>query len=338
MEEGSVEVGSVEEGAVEEGAVEEGTVEVGAVEEDSVEEGAVEEDSGEEVRLWPRTDMPPNGAHLKGPFLWCTQYRSLLAKRFHYFRHKYITVLVQMVFPLGIIALSLVIATVLLDVSDQPPLELSPALFFKGSRDNYAFVGGLRGNTSVRYLQTAYRPCGLDTSVLVETSGDNTSACSQYTRADPCDGYPDSLYSCMCPNCSDRIPTTTPPPCYNGTRSGTRLQDVTVVGGDNAYAYDYLSSYIQWTENDFIEVRYGGLSFGHGRGDIPSSLDQYYSLTGNTSLPFLAAHSGVKAWYSLKGYHAMPAYLNSLNNVILRSHLPPDRDPTIYGMLALLLV
>ena len=38
--------------------------------------------------------------------------------------------------------------------------------------------------------------------------------------------------------------------------------------------------------------------------------------------PFLAARQAAKAWYSFKGYHAIPAYVNTLNNAILRAHLP----------------
>ena len=303
----------------------------GAMLVEGCEDGPGDEDGTEEERLWTQGETPFTNGYLTGPALWWAQYTSLLFKRFHYFRHKYVAIGVQTVFPLGIIALSMMIARTLLNVTDQPSLELSPAVFFGASRDNYAFMGGLLTNTTAPYLNTAYLPCGMDTSVMM-SSYDQDSLCTRHAQEDGCDRYPALQHTCMCLNCSDRISMTTPPACYNGTHMGTRLLNVTMVGGDSEHAYDFLTSYLQWTENDFIEIRYGGLSFGHSRDDIPLSLDHYYSRLSNTSLPFFAAHTAAKAWYSLKGYHAMPSYLNSLNNVILRSHLPPYKDPTIYGM------
>ena len=41
--------------------------------------------------------------------------------------------------------------------------------------------------------------------------------------------------------------------------------------------------------------------------------------------------SSRKHRYSLKGYHAMPAYLNTMNNAILRANLPAGADPSTYG-------
>ena len=75
------------------------------------------------------------------------------------------------------------------------------------------------------------------------------------------------------------------------------------------------------------------MSFGHRRSDVHSSLDSLYDKDNNQSLPFLALQEGAKAWHSFKGYHAMPAYLNSLNNAILRAHLPRQvaNQSTLYG-------
>ncbi|KAH3733603.1 hypothetical protein DPMN_040034 [Dreissena polymorpha] len=39
------------------------------------------------------------------------------------------------------------------------------------------------------------------------------------------------------------------------------------------------------------------------------------------------------AWYNNKGYHAMPVYLNTLNNAILRANLPKHKGhPAAYGI------
>lgn len=76
------------------------------------------------------------------------------------------------------------------------------------------------------------------------------------------------------------------------------------------------------------------MSFGHRREDVKSSLDDLYNDDVNYSLPFLAVQEGAKAWHTFKGYHAMPAYLNSLNNAILRGHLSTSEvnSSSLYGI------
>lgn len=77
------------------------------------------------------------------------------------------------------------------------------------------------------------------------------------------------------------------------------------------------------------------MSFGHRRNDVHSSLDDLYNRDDNQSLPFMAVQEGAKAWHTFKGYHSMPAYLNTLNNAILRANLPNEKknQSTLYGML-----
>lgn len=46
----------------------------------------------------------------------------------------------------------------------------------------------------------------------------------------------------------------------------------------------------------------------------------------------------LQAWHTYKGYHAMPIYLNSLNNAILRANLPENyTNHSQYGMYTFLL-
>lgn len=82
----------------------------------------------------------------------------------------------------------------------------------------------------------------------------------------------------------------------------------------------------------FFQERYGGVSFGHRREDIPSGADDRYNTDINSTTPILAIQEGAKAWFSYKGYHAMPAFLNTLNNAILRANVPSSTNITEYGM------
>ena len=81
-----------------------------------------------------------------------------------------------------------------------------------------------------------------------------------------------------------------------------------------------LISYLLGTKSDYIEVRYGGVSFGHVRSEVNDSLDARNMVEGE-EWPFLASRQSAKAWHSYKGYHALPAYVNTLSNAILRAHM-----------------
>ena len=47
--------------------------------------------------------------------------------------------------------------------------------------------------------------------------------------------------------------------------------------------------------------------------------------------PFLATRQAAKAWHSFKGYHALPAYVNTLSNAILRAHMPKSAAAAAQG-------
>ena len=122
--------------------------------------------------------------------------------------------------------------------------------------------------------------------------------------------------------------------CYNGTITGSRIQNLTVTNdniSDSEALYKMFTDYLLRSKNSFIEKRYGGLSFGHANGEVDPEVDDVNADTNGT-LPFLATHDVAKVWYSLKGYHAMPTYLNVINNAILRANLDKDKDPAKYGM------
>uniref|UniRef100_A0A3Q2QFZ9 ATP binding cassette subfamily A member 12 n=1 Tax=Fundulus heteroclitus TaxID=8078 RepID=A0A3Q2QFZ9_FUNHE len=60
---------------------------------------------------------------------------------------------------------------------------------------------------------------------------------------------------------------------------------------------------------------------------VPSS-QIVYNLSGLDVENYLVA----TVWFNPEGHHTMPAYLNSLNNLILRSNIPADKDPQKYAI------
>ncbi|XP_034545071.1 phospholipid-transporting ATPase ABCA1-like isoform X3 [Notolabrus celidotus] len=48
----------------------------------------------------------------------------------------------------------------------------------------------------------------------------------------------------------------------------------------------------------------------------------------------LDTKNNVKVWFNNKGWHSIGAFINVMNNAILRAHLPPGADPSQYGISA----
>lgn len=273
-------------------------------------------------------------SHLTGCQLWTSQFLALTVKRFHYTRRKTVALVIQNVFPLVIIALSLAIARALQDVPNPPPLELSPYTFFSKAEYNYLFVGGYQGNETQSYFDSAFQPCGVGGHWL-GSGGDPSSVCYDDPSHDPnlCDNTTEYLCTCPRNECNDTTPFPDHISCYNGTGSGTRLQDVSVPLHplDSEYANDALTTYLLRSKNSFIEQRYGGFSFGHTREEVAPVVDED-NMAANVTQPFLATREAAKVWYTLKGYHAMPSVLNAMNNVLLRANLDHGENNTKYGI------
>ena len=246
---------------------------------------------------------------------------------------------IQNLLPFLVLALSLLIAHNLQTVPDPPPLELSPDLFFAKSTDNYIFVGGSLTNDTLPIVDSLYKPCGVG-GHLLGSSTDPKSSCHYSNEPAPCSqsSYPQHQYICTCEESCQNDSVSFPfqdrlPSCYNGTVTGSRIQDLTTMSNssDPETMYAVLTEYLLRSKNAFIEKRYGGLTFGHEKSEVDPQVDEI-NADPNSTLPFLSTHSAAKVWYSLKGYHAMPTYINVMNNAILRANLDKDKDPAKYGV------
>ncbi|XP_043921604.1 ATP-binding cassette sub-family A member 13-like [Protopterus annectens] len=81
-----------------------------------------------------------------------------------------------------------------------------------------------------------------------------------------------------------------------------------------------IEDFLLWTSKKLLNKRYGGWSFGE---ILPSDLKP----KNNSHTVSLS-----KAWYNQKGYHAEPAFLNHLHNLLLWANLPPNTDWNQYGI------
>jgi ATP-binding cassette subfamily A (ABC1) protein 1 len=53
------------------------------------------------------------------------------------------------------------------------------------------------------------------------------------------------------------------------------------------------------------------------------------------SIFFNEIFSSIQVWFDNKAWASSVSYLNAINNVILRSSLPPSKDPFLYGITAI---
>ncbi|KAB1253771.1 ATP-binding cassette sub-family A member 13 [Camelus dromedarius] len=150
------------------------------------------------------------------------------------------------------------------------------------------------------------------THVLLQNFGDRDLLCANsnpglknspcwHTDPAPPPGVQDPCGCQKCPNGSVQAP-------YLANRLGHRLLNLSALRLE-----EYLLAPAE-------KPRLGGWSFG------VSSPDQ--DANSNISKPKTLA----KVWYNQKGFHALPSYLNHLNNLILWRLLPPTVDSRQYGI------
>ncbi|KAG8190583.1 hypothetical protein JTE90_014059 [Oedothorax gibbosus] len=111
----------------------------------------------------------------------------------------------------------------------------------------------------------------------------------------------------------------TDPPSFKVVTSDILLD----ISGQNEHEY------FLYTTGLYRLRRYGAFSFGLVREYVPHNF-------GKNAPPLfrkIAVRNIAKTWYNNKGYHAMPTYVNSLNNAILRANIPKSKGyPSAYGI------
>ena len=107
-----------------------------------------------------------------------------------------------------------------------------------------------------------------------------------------------------------------------------------------------VTDYLIKTQHEYVQMLYGGVSFGLIRGDVPQVRGDVQSIVNENirendnklSYQTFVERDYSKAWFSLKGYHAMPIFLNVMNNAVLRREIADLRgyssNISEYGIVA----
>ncbi|XP_014807435.1 PREDICTED: ATP-binding cassette sub-family A member 12 [Calidris pugnax] len=233
---------------------------------------------------------------------------ALFIKRFHHTRRDVRGFIAQVILPVLFVMAAMGLGTLRTKETEYPELILSPSLY--GTSDQADFFGNFNETTDALVASMLAFP-GTDNTCMNESN----SQCLNEDMLGPwiISGNPTTKYSAC--NCTDGIqtcPQTNYTPPHRRTFSTRTLYNVT---GHN------VETYILATTKDFLQKRYGGWSFG-----LPLTRDLQFDIK-----PVPPNRTLTKVWYNPEGYHSLPAYLNSLNNFILRANLPKN-ETSKYGI------
>ncbi|XP_048586908.1 ATP-binding cassette sub-family A member 2 isoform X2 [Nematostella vectensis] len=309
------------------------------------------------------------GSHtLTGSALQWQQFYALMLKRFHYARRNFKGVISQILLPALFICIAMTMALSLPPKPDLPPLELSPSMFYQ---PNYIPFGNEAKGMNIlakRLEQTLTLSSGIGaTCCLRYPQYDLLNSTVKLTKSQvalmfdkSCRKAIDEVsgvylkpnkhrfsyiyYTNSSMNVSESVThQKAGPGCRcsaNGTwylcdqgAAGKQPKELVTITRDTLQNVTgrNMSEYLLYTTQTFRMHRYGALSFGNVVQFVPSRLDSVHI----DAVRRLAIREASKSWYNNKGYHALPTYLNVMNNAILRASIPKSKgNPAAYGITA----
>ncbi|XP_021779653.2 ATP-binding cassette sub-family A member 12 [Papio anubis] len=238
------------------------------------------------------------GERLDGFGLLLKKIMAILIKRFHHTRRNWKGLIAQVILPIVFVTTAMGLGTLRNSSNSYPEIQISPSLY--GTSEQTAFYGNYHPSTEA-LVSAMWDFPGVDNMCL------NTSdlRCLKKDSLEKWNtsGEPITNFGvCSCSENVQECPKFNYSPPHRRTYSSQVIYNLTGQRMEN-----YLIS----TANEFVQKRYGGWSFG-----LPLTKDLRFDITGVPANRTLA-----KVWYDPEGYHSLPAYLNSLNNFLLRVNM-----------------
>nr|XP_019945693.1 PREDICTED: ATP-binding cassette sub-family A member 12 [Paralichthys olivaceus] len=236
------------------------------------------------------------------------QISAILVKRFHHSRRDWKGLIAQILLPVLFVIFAMGMGSIRSDLRHYPELELSPALYNIGP--SYSFFRN-QNPSSGNLVDSMMSYPGIDNACLDRP---NNPVCGRNTYQWSSRGNSSKGFSiCKCTRQEQVCDEDNYQPPHRSIASSQVVYNLSGINVEN---------YLVATANDFIRNRYGGFDFGMR---LPTDLQMdLRAVPKNRTLS--------KVWFNPEGHHTMPAYLNSLNNLILRSNLPADKDPREYAI------
>ncbi|XP_062592616.1 phospholipid-transporting ATPase ABCA1-like [Saccostrea cucullata] len=290
---------------------------------------------------------------VQGKKLLFMQFYALLIKRFHHFKRSKKGFLCEIVMPVLFILISMVFAKIESPFAEPQPMTLHPWHFTPKRNDPHLYMfysldeNSRLGNNLVRTLKSDY---GIGNRCLdPEVYTLQEYPCRpQYAAIYITDTSSNQTQDCSCSTGVQYCPkgAVGPEPPLQMLASTDYLYDLTDRN---------ISDWLLKTNDQFIGKRFGGFSFGEKtklaklnnknvhellqKFSSVKTSDKSYGIDNNKIwsnvallLNTMATEDIAKVWYNNKGYIAVVSYMNVVNNVILRSKLPRNKDPSQYGI------
>ncbi|XP_051259487.1 uncharacterized protein abca12 isoform X9 [Dicentrarchus labrax] len=245
---------------------------------------------------------------VRGMALAWQQTAAILIKRFHHSRRDWKGLIAQILLPVLFMVFAMGLSSIKSDLQHYPELELSPALYKFGR--SYSFFSNQNPNSS-KLTDAMMSFPGIDNACLDQS---DKPVCTRSTSKWTSRGNSSKAFSvCKCTRQEQVCDGGSFQPPHKTIPSSQIVYNLSGINVEN---------YLMVTANDYIRNRYGGFAFG-----MPLPPDLQMDLTAVPKNRTLS-----KVWFNPEGHHTMPAYLNSLSNLILRSNLPADKDPRKYAI------
>ncbi|XP_071041815.1 phospholipid-transporting ATPase ABCA1 isoform X1 [Parasteatoda tepidariorum] len=299
-------------------------------------------------------DLPPfpelSEKRISGAKLVQRQMAAFHLRRFHHSRRNIKGLFCEIVMPAGFICVALVLALFIPPLVEEPPLEIQPWIY--GPPNNIFFSNeDTQSPISQKYVESLLSPEGMGTRCV---------------KNHPLEGLPCEPFSFNRSFLIDQNPNNNtylePCLCTIGTQAcpasalGTKPPSVAVSSSDIVYNMTgrNISDWLIKTRKNFYKQRYGGFSFGlknpittvnftffhyiiNRFADRLLNDDQLTKLRDTVinledKLRSVEVFDNIKVWFNNKGWASSIAYMNAVNNLILRSHLQPGANASFYGI------
>uniref|UniRef100_A0A672RR46 ATP binding cassette subfamily A member 12 n=1 Tax=Sinocyclocheilus grahami TaxID=75366 RepID=A0A672RR46_SINGR len=230
---------------------------------------------------------------VRGFALTAQRVMAMLLKRVHHSRRDWKGLFSQVLLPVLFVIAAMGLGSIKSDLQHFPKIVLSPALYHVD--EQYSFFSN-QNPTANSLLDSMMSYPGIDHFWIKLLHLEffpifYHGFCSEYH----------SLFSPF-----QSCPASDHEPPHKRNPSSQIVYNLTGIN---------IEDYLLATANDFIRNRYGGWDLGK-----PLPIDLKMDM-----LDVPANRTLSKVWYNPEGHHTMPAYLNSLNNFILRSNLPLEK-------------
>ncbi|XP_030743372.1 glucosylceramide transporter ABCA12 [Echinops telfairi] len=249
------------------------------------------------------------GERLSGFGLLLKKIMAILIKRFHHTRRNWKGLIAQVVLPIVFVTTAMGLGTLRDSSNSYPEIQLSPSLY--GTADQTSFYANFHKSTKP-LVSAMWTYPGID-NLCLNTSDPRCLKKDSLGKWD-ISREPNIDFSvCTCSEKIQKCPDYSYIPPHRRTYSSQIIYDLT---GHR------IENYLISTANEFTQKRYGGWSFG-----LPLTHDLHFDIK---EVP--VNRTLTKVWYDPEGYHSLPAYLNSLNNFLLRVNMS-KRDAARHGII-----